>query len=346
MEEMNKKIEELQGRLDSLARDYLFWTKKINSVQSYQGTETDFDPDSSPKAWEHYLKYYQFDKIGKADNNKNYNNDYNELHYYNYLTHQKYIDYPLIKSNRLHSFPLDTKPVTSNSDCGNVYRPTESLSGETDFNFNSKKIIYYEKFFVYPQYTIDEHIKNLLETLYNMHHTLVNFSLMQSMGGRFTNCQVIKSSGFKFESNYEWLDRLDSFVYFLFMYYCNDTNDWRVERISNALPNSNIGALKNYLDSFYNENLENKTETNHNNTIQKYDNKKAFASICNYCQNIYFITDIELIDRLIESGKQPINCTNRVIEYIELAICFWEAKAAYFKSKDEQCNQAKNSTPE
>ena len=146
-----------------------------------------------------------------------------------------------------------------------------------------------------------------------MHHTLTNFSLMLSTG----NMQ-----GFK---GLICDDRLDRFIYFLERYYTEP--DKQNTHIASFATENNRPALINYLNSF--------------------------EDVYDYCQKIYFISDEKLIKKLINSGKQPITGAidengneispeQRVIEYMELAIEFWEAKAAYFDNPENIVKKPEN----
>ena len=51
-----------------------------------------------------------------------------------------------------------------------------------------------------------------------------------------------------------------------------------------------------------------------------------------YCKDIYLIDDKSFVDRLIESGKQPIDSRNRALEYMKLANEFWNIKKNKLKN--------------
>ncbi len=141
-----------------------------------------------------------------------------------------------------------------------------------------------------------------------MHHTLVNFSLLQVMG----NMQDFKSKGLKLccnKNKYDYLDRLDTFIYNLNNYFEVDDKS---KDDTNLLKNSskcNASSLKEYLSSF--------------------------KDINKYCKEVYFIDDKEFIKKLIESGKQPISSSERVVEYMDLALEFWKIKATYFDKNSD-----------
>lgn len=306
---MMRIIKNLNDRLNKLNQDTCtqsFINEKIESENEYSYKELvkiRFDPDSSPKAWEHYIKYYSTDAFGKADNDEQYNLNFDDLHYYVYVAPRKYLDSPHLKYNRLHAFPKHTKPIGYDEDNRCIYPPTVSLSGDVDFNFN---MTHYRKFMqiVNNDDSVNETIKRAIKEILiwlrdNMHHSLINFSLMQSMG----NMQGFKGG------NFCEGDRLDRFVFFLNEYY-HIAHKYRTNTsvASNASP-QNRDALIAYLNIF----------------VDVYD----------YCNKIYFLTvEEKLINDLIISGSKSIDSAYRVIEYIELAIRFWEVKLKYFNEKD------------
>ena len=181
------------------------------------------------------------------------------------------------------------------------------LRGETDFNFNDKKCERYEKIINKIK---DEETKSnalsLLKECKKMHHSLLNFSLMQSVG----KMQEVKSKGLKIRYYYEQLDRLDTFIYYL--------DDYKKdESLILNCAYANKKCLKDYLDKF--------------------------KDVYDYCEKIYFIkieknkrnTEEDLIQKLIKSGRKALDSCERVIEYMNLAIEFWGKKKEYFESQDQ-----------
>lgn len=107
---------------------------------------------------------------------------------------------------------------------------TYRYGGECDFNFNEKK---YSKF----KEIIDENADALerLKRCKENHHTLLNFSLMQSLG----NMQSFKGA--------DPFDRLDIFIYKLDKYLSGNSNE-----IINFSSKSNRPYLISYLNEFKN----------------------------------------------------------------------------------------------
>ena len=107
-----------------------------------------FDPDSSPKAWEHYRKYYTDDfwkvydlnspvffsnvfddnTIGFKCGKKNVKND----------TWYNYVDSPIQNGNRLIAITKPTDFIVDEYSGCKYYSERLRLGGEVDFNFNDK----------------------------------------------------------------------------------------------------------------------------------------------------------------------------------------------------------------
>ena len=109
-------------------------------------------------------------------------------------------------ANRLYALKKGTQIVTNNavSYCEPAYR----VGGECDFNFNENKVMLFEKLINNSQDETEKfYALTQLEKCKEMHHTLLNFSLMQAMG----NMQNVKGRN--------RFDRLDTFVYKLNHYF-------------------------------------------------------------------------------------------------------------------------------
>lgn len=170
------------------------------------------------------------------------------------------------------------------------------LSGETDFNFSSKKIYGWgksrEQFFKY--FSKELKAKDKVDFLKQIdgcrkkHHSPENISLMPKSG----SLNIVKKS----IGN----DRLDTFVWALNEYYENNN-----EMIFSFSSNENYMLLKGYLD--------------------------LFDDVYDYCKTMYFISD-KLTRELINSGCKAINSAQRAKEYMDLAVRFWEEKQAKIKT--------------
>jgi len=203
----------------------------INPVQK----EKQYDPDSSPKAWEHYKIVYG------TDNWEEY--DFNDIHYFEYIKEKQkypcsdycYLDEPVSEYLRL----CCAKKGYSSKECnGKTYfKATLRLSGDTDFNFNEKKCKKFRS--IFERDLQGKELEKALDDLNfckNTHHTLVNFSLMQVVG----NLQKVKSTG-----RDDGLDRLDTFVSLL-----NDYYSKKSELVLEKATHANKKLLKDFLDAF------------------------------------------------------------------------------------------------
>ncbi len=278
------------------------FNNKIESNQSFRGINYNFDADSSPKAWEHYNKVYTKEHWNGI-NCYNVNNP----SFFEYIRNGYYVNEPLSYYNSLFALPKEL--VESTDLNGNkYYQACLKLRGETDFNFNQYKYPVFKKilFTAYIDKKIDkdkleENFKNL-DYCNNMHHNLLNFSLIQSSG----NMQGYKSKGVLLSRNkYEYLDRLDSFVFLLDAYYKLDEKARKTAEIIKNAGEYNNANLENYLNSF--------------------------SCIFDYCKKIYFIDNKDFINKLIKNGEKPINNADDVHRYIEFAKEYWDIKKKIFE---------------
>ena len=80
----------------------------------------------------------------------------------------------------------------------------------------------------------------------------------------------------------------------------------------------NINMLQNHCT------MENCSE------IEKYLN--LFDDVYDYASTIYHINS-ELVDKLIESGKRPLDSATNIITYMSLAKEFWNQKHAFIENQ-------------
>ena len=253
-----------------------------------------YEPDSSPLAYEFYQRIYE-QTFGKIY-------DLSKPHFMVY-ENKLYYDRLQSTNNRLQALFKETVPVDSDKDGNNAYRFQLRLAGETDFDFKFDDNPYKDKAGKLIKIAgEDQKIKKKLEEHYSeRHHTLVNFSLMFVPG----DLQKIKSRGILSgkDKKYEWLDRLDSFLYILDCYYrCKDTSFFK------EMSGANFESLKEFLNEF--ENVE------------------------NYCKIVYLLEDTNLIKALIQNGKKTLATKEDIEQYLELADRFWEEKASHIKLTD------------
>lgn len=113
------------------------------------------------------------------------------------------------------------------------------------------------------------------------------------------NFSVLLSKGKIQQSKGYLFDRLDSFLSVL-ADYKSGVNEY-ILTLPMGVNNHNFPYLKIFLDSF--------------------------ADIYDYCDKIYFKTDRNLVDMLIENGKKPILSKEEVKNHLNLAQVFWNAKS-------------------
>ena len=172
-----------------------------------------------------------------------------------------------------------------------------------------------------------------------MHHSLWNFDLIPRTGALnnvkgklyyhgLKNDWYIYSSG----TPKEKYDRLDSFLYFL-------DKSIKERNEINETNNANINEIGNYLShSIFKESLATENFSVLYSLIDNFKNSSEYVNVFYPELN----KDKKPLNDLIESGQKPIDSTERVIEYIELAIRFWEAKEAYFNNPENIVAQPEN----
>lgn len=171
----------------------------------------------------------------------------------------------------------------------------ERLRGNCDFNFFKDKqrklkgIVGGDAL-----YGPDEKTKLLknIEDMRDQSLEQINVSLMLSTG----NLQRVQSEGLLCGEEYVRLDRPDTLVYHLSLFY-SDRDAW--DEVYGGVGSANADALERYL--------------------------RSIGDIYCYCNQIYGI-GANLADALIESGKRPLNSAKRVEEYIALANDFWKER--------------------
>ncbi len=255
---------------------------------------SEFEPDSSPAAWEHYKQFYVESNFIR----KNYNfENLNCYTYYKdldrkcgYKTNEGWYNYVNIPKNNtdtnrlyaLYKFAKHKTDENQNEWCC----ATRRVAGECDFNFNEKKC----KLFKDLIGNNNQALKRL-DRCKKMHHTLLNFSLMESMG----NMQAFKGSN--------RLDRFDYFIYKLDQYFGGISGD-----IMSKSTIDNRGGLIEYLSEF--------------------------GNIYKYCSEVYFLKDNKFVDEIIASGARSIRECDDVVRYMNLAEKFWATKEYAFLEKE------------
>ena len=326
--------------------------KLDDEPDGYYNDLNKFEHDSSPKAWEHYKKHYTSESFGVCEEKNRY------YHGNEYTFKDQQRSYRLEKNlgydkNRLYAVPNCcfelSKSAQTRQNKSFRAKDLERLGGDCDFNFSNEGknwgIGTPNKYEIFAKYCEGKE-KCLLGDCVKMHHTLLNFSLMQASGG----LNDIKGCCCDY-------DRLDRFVYFLDQYFKTNIDD----RHNTAIAiNSNVGSRK-YLLHYLNQ----------------------FSNIYDYCAKIYFLPTTNyhtgMMDRMIGENEININdeewkalfeknqnlisdllalgktdfadkdyeikfhnsgnlqtypLKERVVKYMLLAVRFWQAKEVYFKLID------------
>lgn len=179
------------------------------------------------------------------------------------------------------------------------------IGGDCCFNFNADKREKFLKILKQDKNDkLDKAIAEILNLCLLMHHSPFNFALIPKNGGM---------NNIKGDGAYYGMDRFDLFISTLNLYY--------------KIKNDNPCAIK----------LIAEFEGSYNSLVPFL---KSIDTFKNYCKLFYpellsvFAEEKNLLNRLKELGKKSINSTERIVQYIELAIDFWEAKAKYYEKQN------------
>lgn len=325
----------------------------------YAGFPHDFEHDSSPEAWMHYKQHYTVNTFSKTEDDEE---DKYRLDFLCYQTNST-----KNSAKKFHVLTAVNKRNKLPKKCQNVPSGSCNLRGDCDFNFNEKKYPrFLEKLF---NGAVKKEEVELLIKCHDMHHTLLNFSLMQGVGGmnNLKGCflRIDCEDGKKEQPQ---LDRLDKFVTFLKEYFeiIQSDKEERLKKLKAGQRGSNNAEyLRDYLDQF--------------------------GCVYNYCANIYFLPTEDhrtgmmikknvninnekwkdlleynknLIDDLLKLGSTSLTEDNsvqlkfsyqneekeyslrdRVVEYMLLAVRFWQAKEKYFELMDKIFEDEKKNNP-
>lgn len=264
----------------------------IKENQYYCGKILSFDPDSSPAAWEYYKEIYPSDGYLK----EKYNFDvlvfckfckYSRKDDYNYKNEAETSG----KVNRM--FALSKQTEIKYEGGIQYFKPNYRLGGECDFNFNKKKYELFKNIINNDMTASDRDKENALyqlEKCHKTHHTVLNFSLMQSVG----NLQEVKGSDCGVKGS-DPFDRFDTFVSNLNEYYLGNS-----DLVLQSATSSNKSMLKLFLDEF--------------------------KDIYEYCSIFYQLNNRKFVDRIIKEGSMPICNVSELTRYMTLAEEYWSLK--------------------
>lgn len=171
-----------------------------------------------------------------------------------------------------------------------------SLSGDVIFNFTYSKNKSCQ-FYIYQNWINQD--QNPIRK--NKYLNLLN--KCRSMHHSFENCALMLQQG-NLQTAKQGIgnDRGDTFIWALDEYYKETSG-----MVLNHATQQNSIILKEFLDYF-----------NH---------------VYKYCEVFYNISDIDLIFKLIKSGRTALDSVEKVEHYIDLALKFWDERAKYMKNK-------------
>lgn len=225
-------------------------------------------------------------------------------------------DYFKVFSGEIKDLNLNSKRLIWKSE-------TIDIAGDCSFNFNGNKMKSFEKM------QLEGLQKLKLEVCQKMHHNLLNLDLIPVTGGMNNlkgnlkydkeNKILVHDFGRKPDNAH---DRLDTFVTFI-DYSLKKRNELKqntpcIKEIGEFFSNSifttslkgeNFGVLYNFMDNYEN--------------------------VYTYCKEFYNIDSRSFIDRLVESGKKPIEDAESLNDYMDLAIDYWILKGKTFLKKAE-----------
>lgn len=167
----------------------------------------------------------------------------------------------------------------------------DRVAGNCDFNFNDRK-----QSMLFDIAGSDSDLKVNIEEMHNRYLDEPNISLMFVPG----NLQRIQSAGLALGPNkFEYLDRLDSLIFHLNMFYSRNP-EWRdyCDCVPKIPKGPNRDALEDYLG--------------------------WFSNVYDYCEQVYGIGR-DLTDEMIDAGGEPLNATC-LGRYLDLAKQFWRER--------------------
>lgn len=171
-----------------------------------------------------------------------------------------------------------------------------SLSGDVIFNFTYSKNKSCQ-FYIYKNWINQD--QNPIRK--NKYLNLLN--KCRSMHHSFENCALMLQQG-NLQNAKQGIgkDRGDTFIWALDEYYKGKS-----EMVLNHATQQNSGILREFLN--------------------------YFDDVYEYCEVFYNITDKGFIDRLIQSGSKALDSADKVENYIDLALRFWDERAEFMKKK-------------
>lgn len=260
-----------------------------------------YDPDSSLRAWEYYFVTYK-DILFCMDEVK-------DQLYVEDFSAQIYIEGKRYK--RIIGVFDYTKSIWMITDNKLIVGQNIGIAGDCVFNFNEKKVPIFWKNIDKDntcEMEVKKKIREILLLCLSMHYSVYNFSLMPKNGGM----QIVKGR--------DSFDRLGTLLNLLDDYLSKNNSVDNHEVLS--------GICKKYVNS--------------KNALKKFLHK--IDSLENYCKTFYHIdnntkyVDVKgnektLINAILDSGKFEMKSCEEIIEYISIAVRFWEHQKDIYEQR-------------
>ncbi|WP_461226119.1 hypothetical protein [Lacticaseibacillus suihuaensis] len=321
---------------------------KVEDYQEFKYS-LPFDPDSSPEAFKYYRNIYPKAWTGSWMNDAffSHSEETNDNGYgrtdNRYMSETIIVTHPVVR-DKLHRIYVYIRKDSHLAEKDKLWSEFK-LGGDTDFNFNDKKIpIYYN---ILSSQKLDDssilkkaaELKTEVLNFHKNQHVLINMSLMPTSG----SMNILKGGLFVTEEgdidtsskgrNNRKLDRQDTLLTVLQYYY-----NWKIvhkngsspaaetkENLVLKLAGTNREPLQNFLDMF----------------VEAGDSD-AMAPLMRYCQNILLIDNEKLVKDMVENGTRPIflspsspaaaeDAVNAVETYINLAKRYQDCKRDYIR---------------
>ncbi|MGN9066133.1 hypothetical protein [Ligilactobacillus agilis] len=295
MSDLQEKITDTLDILNKLKQGKHITEDNMNNIPQVSDKEGEFDPDSSPEAW----------------------------------------DYFKVFSGAIEKSNWNGKRLIWE-------RETIDIAGDCSFNFNGTKMESFEeilqkpKLEVCPKTKLEVCPKLKLKVCQKMHHNLLNFDLMPVTGGmnnlkgnlKYGQENKILVHDLGKPPKQKMHDRLDTFVTFI---------DYSLKK-RNELK-QNIPYTKEIIKDTgkFLSNSIFTTSLKGENFGVLYDFMDNYENVYTYCKEFYNIDSISFIDRLVASGKKPIEDIKSLNDYMDLAIDYWILKGETFLQKQSAC---------
>lgn len=234
-------------------------------------------------------------------------------------------DYFKVFSGEIKDLNLNSKRLIWKSE-------TIDIAGDCSFNFNGTKMKSFKKMMESFEEIKLEDLQKKLEVCQKMHHNLLNFDLIPVTGGmnnlkgnlKYDKENKILVHDLGKPPKQKMHDRLDTFVTFI---------DYSLKKRNEI--KQNIPYTKEIIKDtgkFLSNSIFTKSLKGENFEVL-YDFMDNYENVYTYCKKFYNIDSISFIDRLVESGKKPIEDAKSLNNYMDLAIDYWILKGETFLQK-------------